>query len=292
MLFSNYLHYGNALEHWQFCGFAGRHGLHSKRALIEELGRCGGDSGHLAQIIRGYGPLRARTVDVDQLRADFAATVSLRARFRALDCRGFSYRIDREITLTGPHSRVALPLRREINLRLALMSGGDLFYPARVRQYLRRFTLSHYSRNGFPAIAFALAIQQPGALYVLTLQSDLASGTPARIREHFRGWRKVLFANVLGTAGDTEALYLCTAQDALRTCHPDCRAPSSVPPVWECVYDRTAAEFGMQLVHLNKALNIQLYRRQKAVYASSFYELRMTPEIHRRIEELLGARTT
>ncbi len=279
MLLSNYLHYGNALERWHLGGVAEHHGLHSKRALLEELGRSGGDTRHLAQIIRSYGPLRARTVDVDQLRADFAATVGLRARFRALDCRGFSYRIDREITLTGPHSRVALPLRGEINLRWALMSGEDLFYPPKVRQYLRRFTLSHYSRNGFPAIAFALGIQGRGAWYVLALQSDLAVGTPAYIRDHFRGWRKVLFANLLSAAaGDADTVYLCTAQDTLRACHPGYCAPAAVPPAWERIYDRTAADFHMRLVRLRGLLNIQLFSRQRAVYANRLYELRLTPD--------------
>jgi len=280
MPFSNYLHHGNALECWRLLGFPDRHGLHSKRALVKELGSCGGDTGHLAQIIQSYGPRRTRTIDVDRLRADFAATARLRERFRALNCRGFSYKIDCDITLAGPHSQEALPLRREINLRLALMSSGDLFYPPRVRHYLRRFTRSHYSRDGFPAIGFALGIRARTAWYVLTLQSDLAFGTSAYVQAHFRGWRKVLFANLLSAAAadDADTVYLCTAQDVLRACHPGYYSPVQVPRAWECIYDRTAADFHMRPVRLRRPLNIQLFSRQKAVYTTRFYELRLTPD--------------
>ncbi len=270
---SNYLHYGDALECAELAVLAGRHGLISKARLLEEIAARGANGCYLTGVVQSYGAPRSRTVDLDRLREDLCASVALRARFRALGCRGFSYRFCRFRTLRGPVSHVSLPLRRQITLRFALMPDATLFYPPRVRTYLRRFRRSHCFHGGLPAIAFGLGAEIRDAWYVFALQSDLAFGTPAYIRDHFRGWRKVLFSDILRAARPhARAVYLCTAADALRACHRDFLAPQEIPPSWEAIYEQTAAEFDMRPVQLERGVNIQLFRGQPRIYGHRFYE--------------------
>jgi hypothetical protein len=285
---SNYLHYGDALECPELTLLDGRHGLISKTRLAEEIAAGGANGPCLAEVIRAYGPPRSRMVDLDSLRSDLAGSVALRAGFQTLGCRGFSYGFCRFRGLWGPASRVLFPLRRQITLRVALVPDRALFYPPRVRAYMRRYQRGHCFRNGYPAIAFGLGLEIRDAWYIFALQSDLAFGTPSYIRDHFRGWRKVLFASVLHAGMDkVRAVYLCTAADALRACHQEYRAPRTVPRSWEAIYEQTAADFHMQPVQLERGVNIQVFSGQPAVRTCRFYQY-----VFRGGEECSGTRSS
>jgi hypothetical protein len=274
---SNYLHYGDALECQELALLDGRRGLVSKAQLVQEIATSGANGSCLAGVVQSYGSPRSRIVDLDRLRRDLRNSVALRARFQALGCRGFSYKFCRVSALWGPVSHGLLPLRGRITLRFALIPDEKLFYPPRVRAYLRRFERSHFFHNGHPAIAFALGAEIGGAWYVFTLQSDVAFKTPSYVREHFRGWRKVLFAEILRAGVDkARAVYLCTAADALRACHREYHAPRRVPHSWEVIYEQTAADFRMKLTQLESGVNIQVFHGQPVVYTRRFYEYLFT----------------
>jgi hypothetical protein len=277
---ANYLHYGNALECRDLLAWGELHGLRSKRELLNQIGSDGGRAAALGELIRAFGPRRCRRMDVDRFREGLADSLRMRAWFKALGCRGFSYELHRFARIWGPRTGVPLPLRRAITLRFALMPGERLFYPPKIRRYLGRARRSHCFRRGLPVIAFGLGAEVGRAWYLFVLQSDLAFRTPAYIREHFRGWRRVLFAHILGKArGRVDAVYLCTAEDALRACHRDYYAPRTLPESWQVIYGRTAADFGMPLRHLNRRVNIQVFSRQRPVWTSRFHEFRMTRDI-------------
>ena len=263
----NFLHFGNALLECDRASLPYEHGQHLKRDLGNIMpGQAFADSDAFA-VIKAYGRARSQKLDIKRFFSDVQKSLLWRDKFRALDCRGFSYRIEDGITFS---SRLA----RNITLRMALMSGGDLFYPPRIRQYLRRVKNNHHFTGGYPSIAFALGTKTEHAWFVFTLQSDLAFASPSYVRDHFRGWRKVFFDRIITLARHhTGALYLCRALDAVRTCHPRFSVPSSVPPSWKVIYDGTATFFGMELISLRKPVNIQLYPRQRPVFTRHFYRL-------------------
>ncbi len=270
---ANYLHYGDALECPELAFLDGRHGVVPKALVVEEITARGANGACLAGIVRAYGPPRSRLVNLDRLLGDLRASVALRARFQKLGCRGFSYRFSRVGSLMGPVSCDWLVLRRQVDLRFALMPEEALFYPPRVWEYVRHRRRGHCFRSGLPAIAFALGAQIRDAWHIFALQSDFAFSAPSYVRDHFRGWRKVLFADILRTAMDkVRVVRLCTAADALRACHPEYRVPQAVPQSWEPIYEGTAADFGMKPVELGRSVNIQVFSGQPAVYTRRFYE--------------------
>ena len=220
------------------------------------------------EILNCYRTGTSGIIDISGLHEDIVQTNSTRSEFRTYGCRGFSYKFYSD--MEGFPYR----LRRTINLRMALVADNGLFYPPRVRKYLRRHTANHYFAYDAPAIAFALGCVTRKSWYVFVMQSDLCKHGPASVREHFRGWRKVLLANIIDEARKTARyLFLCRGEDVLKSCHPDYSTPSSLPVSWKSIYDGTARSFNMNLVALPSRLNIQLYDRKRPVYAQEMYGL-------------------
>ena len=227
------------------------------------------NNGHadLIELVRSYGPSRSQRLDTDRFQLDMARSLIYQSQFKALGCRGFSYRVENDIEFPDPFAE-------HITLKLALLTSKDLFYPPRVRTYLRRVNNNHYFSGGFPSIAFAIGTQLRDEWFVFALQSDLAVRTPSYVRSHFRGWERVLFSTIVRKArNQARAVYLCRASDALRTCHPSFPIPQQVPSSWRFTYDGTADFFGMQLVRLQKPVNMQLYPSQRPIVAEYFYKL-------------------
>ena len=108
------------------------------------------------------------------------------------------------------------------------------------------------------------------ALYVLTLQSDLAYGTPSAVREHFRGWRRVLLL-LLAQRYEPEQILLTRSEDVFRGCHRGYHAPESIPKSWTNIYEQTAREAQMRLVELSSGIDIQLYAHHPRVVAKKFF---------------------
>jgi len=218
-----------------------------------------------------------KKIRASELQYDVQNALEWRQRFHALGCRGFSYAL--EMKMWGYNSQRSRhhQLSSAVNLRMALMAHPELFYPPRVQRYLRRFQwlANHYhDRNKVPAVAFCFGKRAEKAWYVLVMQSDPASRGPTPVREHFRGWRNVLFANVVAQAvGHVSTLYLARAEDVERACYSGTTEPSRLPERWRTIYDGTALQWGMNAVRVNEPVDIQIYRDRNPVYARDFYEL-------------------
>lgn len=265
----NYLHYGTAMD--QLCGnrLQIARDTIAKSCFVNRLARARAANDFTRSVVMQYGPPRSRRVPVEAFYEDVERTEKARASFAALGCRGFSYAY-----VAGP-TGFPYPLRSRIDLRFALVAAADLFFPPRVKKFLRRSDDNHYFVEEDHAIGFALGAATKSTWRVLALQSDLAYRTPAYVREHFRGWRKLLFSRIVDSARRAGArrVQLIRSEDVLRTCHPWVIEPDAMPASWRKIYDLTATEFGMRRVTLSRRVNIQLYPHFPPVYADSLYEL-------------------
>jgi hypothetical protein len=265
----NYLHYGDSLASAHVLNSFSSNGVYEKRYLIDIATQLG--QKNLVEVIRGFGPKRSRKVSLEELKGDLLHSERARSEFQALRCRGFSYSLQDFVEFCDP-------IRNDLNMRIALMADDGLFYPSKVKRYLRRVNNNHYFSHGFPSIAFSLGMRCSDVWYVFVLQSDLAFKSPSYVRDHFRGWRKILFAHILKLAYQCGCrVLLCRSEDALRCCSSSLPVPRTVPPSWKVLYDRTAEEFGMTRVRVGKAIDIHIFRHQDPVFADEFYEAKLTP---------------
>jgi hypothetical protein len=263
---ANYLHSGGALDILVRCS-AVLPRIPSKAALLSELGKQSSISDQLMDVIWAYSAKTGGAGGMSHFARDVSKSVALRSFFHSLDCRGFSFIVDTNVGLSFRR-------RHAINFSLGLFSAKNIYYPHRVRRYLPRIQRVHASQGKYPAIAFALGRYVGDDLFVLVMQSDLVFQGPSFIREHFRGWRKILFSQVLSHARpNTHHVHLCRSEDVLRTCHPNFSPPAAVPAVWRQIYDETAAFFGMEPVRLDRRLDIQTLRCLPARYSKNFFVL-------------------
>lgn len=297
----NYLHHGDALDSYQYIDWPAEPKL-TRNLLADRVRSTLPQSRSLGDLVRLYGDRKTRTVDLHQLLSDLHQSLRLREYFQRLKCRGFSYALDCSMDLYNEHWELEFGLRPGINLRVALVPGiphethdrdhsygllpmpKRLFFPPRVWNYLQRarrngYGWNHYFCDGAPSIALALGRKAADGWYLFALQSDLASRAPTAVRDHFRGWRKVLLAAVLQLAsGEVSTIYLCRAEDVLRACHPKALwVPPQLPALWQTIYNQTAEEFGFRCERVERRINIQLYNKQRPVYADEFYRLDLPP---------------
>jgi hypothetical protein len=266
----NYLNYGDSLDGLLalYNNLAGE--FRVKQELIEELQDLGKPSQFLIEVIKSYGGRKTGRIDLHALLHDIKESVSFKGKFAEFGCRGFSYVLHEYIDLISEN------LREDINLRIALMPDEKLFYPPRIRRYLRRAWFNHYLSDGYPSICFALGKITNETCYVFIMQSDLAYREPAFIRDHFRGWRKLLFKNVALIANrKCRTIYLPSAHDVTRCCHPF-RRPNTSPKSWLMIYDRTAEDFQFSPASLRETVNIQVYRDLAPVLVREFFKLDMS----------------
>jgi len=270
----DYLHHGRALDLWS--EFLPREQSSAAIAdLVSYLRRRKPGGLELERLISAYRRSHGRFT-FGELKQAFDESIEWRERFRLLGCRGFSYSLNLGMRGYNGMRHPACQLSAGVDIRLALMPHRELFYPAGVKRYVRRapWSANHYFHKKTPAIAFCFGRKLQDAWYVLVLQSDVASKGPACVREHFRGWRSVLFANVVAQAlGKAARLYLCRALDVERACFPETKETGCIPEAWTSIYDRTAKEWGMRLVTVECPVDVQIYSRQKPVYSREFYEL-------------------
>jgi hypothetical protein len=263
----NYLNYGDALNALLAFYDILVGDFRVKHDFINELRDPGKTNQFLLEIIKSYGGRKMGRIDLQALRHDIMESVSFKNKFTELGCRGFSYILHEFIDLRSEN------LREDINLRIALMPDEKLFYPPRVRRYLRRNWLNHYLSDGFPSICFALGKLTDEACFVFIMQSDLAYRKPAFIRDHFRGWRKILLKNIaLITTRRCRTIYLPSAHDVLKCCHPF-RKPMTTPKSWLIIYDGTAEDFQFSPVRLQEPVNIQVYRDLAPIFIREFFKL-------------------
>jgi hypothetical protein len=162
------------------------------------------------------------------------------------------------------------------------MPSRSLFYPAAVLKYFNSTAWygNHFYYRDLPSIAFCFGRTIGRDWYVITMQSDLSCTAPSAVRDHFRGWRNVLFANVVAMArGRADAVHLCLVGDVARGCFPGTRDESEPPTRWRTIYDGTAADWRMQVVTAPAPVNIQIYNSKPSVYAQRFHQLRLTDHV-------------
>lgn len=206
-------------------------------------------------------------IDIDRLRDDIATTIAVRDIFARLGCRGFSYRLWTAPEFAGDE------LSPELNVKVALMPDDGLFYPRRVKAYLRRTGTNHLRADGFGSIAFALGSVHSGQCLIAVLQSDVARRRqPSYVREHFRGWRKVLLSLICVAVADrADTIVIPRAADVARACHASFPAAPAQITVWETIYDRTALDFGLVLTKLKRPIDLRVYAERPAVWADTAY---------------------
>jgi hypothetical protein len=262
----NYLNYGDFIDCFMNRSITCS-GYIPKRKLLEEVFHNDNKNNYVDTIISEYWTHKNKNINLAMFLYDFSITMKMKNVFTVLQARGFSYSF--MINMSGfPYK-----LRKEINFRCALIANNELFYPPSVRRYINRTKQNHYFYYNAPAIAFALGEIKDNSIYVYIMQSDLVKNGPSCIREHFRGWRKILFHNILEYAKDRciHNIYLCNESDVLTGCHQSFKKPNKIPSTWERIYSKTAYDFGLANVVLEKSVNIQLYSGQAPVYTKEMY---------------------
>ena len=194
--------------------------------------------------------------------------------FRKIECKGFSYNF--YSNMIG----FKMNLKKCINLRFALTADGKLFYPNRVASYIKNRN-SYYTLNNYPAIAFSLGRVINKRWYIFIIQSDLIPHSPSFIRDHFRGWRKVLLYNIIFFAikKQIDRLYLNTPDNINKYYSNSIGNDDNLYYVLSNIYTKTAYEFNMNLVSLREPIDIQLYPNYCELLSKNFYELKVTGDI-------------
>src|SRR5262245_993348 len=192
-----------------------------------------------------------------------------------LRCRGFSYEFS-----SAPLFRIPFP--RRVNLRFALHMPERLFHPPSVVRALRKNRCKHVVSAKGRCAAFALGTGRREAdgtvWYLSVLQSDLALCEHAAVRDYLRGWRKILFACVMNAASAAQVRTVCLApaQAVYETARANRAWPlKTLPDLWWQIYDRTAQEFGMSLVDIERPVTIQVLPHRRPHPCAAFYRLRM-----------------
>ena len=263
----NYLNYGsspNALL--SILDFD--NGVFYKDELIDKFRKTNAIDKFSLEIIRSYHGEKTKRINLQSFKQDLKKSLELKNAFSSLGCRGFSSVLHGSIDIDCPE------LDNDVNLKIALMPDEKLFYPPRIRRYFRRHYYSHYRFNRYPSICFALGKLTDEACCIIIMQSDFVHRNPSFIRDHFRGWRKILMKNILEIVkGRCNSIYLPIAHDVLKCCHPEYSKSQTTPQIWFNIYDRTAVDFNFSLVCLNQPINIQLYRNLKPMLVQQIYKL-------------------
>ncbi len=210
-----------------------------------------------------------RNGDYWMLGQDVDKSIDAQKLFRKFKMRGFSYQLITGFELGWPQ------VRPDINLKISLQTSMSLFYPQKIRNKLRRMYSGHLRVNGNPSIGYLLGKTNHLGWFVFIVQSDLMFNQTTVIRDHFRGWRKILFHELLTMAkGRTENIYLTRSEDVWKSCKPKSR-PQKIPDSWVSIYDKTAVEFEMKPVSLNEAIDIQIIDGEESLYTNQFYKLKI-----------------
>jgi hypothetical protein len=197
------------------------------------------------------------------------------AALAVLHCRGFSYAFS-----AAPQFRIPFP--RRIDLRFALHLPEQLTHPPAIVRALRKNRCRHVVSAKGRCAAFALGTARREAdgraWYLCALQSDLALCAHAGVRDYLRGWRKVLLACVLNAARADQVRWVClppacAVYDVART--HSAYPLKTLPDLWRQIYDRTATEFGMALVDVERPVNIQVLPHRRPHACRAFYRLRV-----------------
>lgn len=187
----DYINYGNALDYFKNSNIATYpYDLSLFDDIFAFLSKKRRPDKYASSILLKY--TKNNKTNVKLLKESVFKNLKYRNSFRKLKCRGFSYTLITRFDFCDKlHSRA--------NLRFMLVGHRDIFYPPRVRRYLQRVNNVHFRIGGFPSIAFAIGIMKKTEWYLCTLQSDLFFRN-SYIRDHIRGWQRVLFSLIYDKA--------------------------------------------------------------------------------------------
>lgn len=263
---TNYLHYRDSLDRLINLDFDAIKRLQSKSELKKELvSNYGFEREFISNVFACYKLKQAPFLKT--FEKDVQNSVEYRCIFKKLGYRGFSYEFDSNIELVWPKMRDGL------GLAMGITCSEDLFYPKKVKDVLKKSKLGHWGRGNYPSIAFALGQISETGWFIFILQSDLMFSSSSLVRDHFRGWRKLLMNKIINEAkGNTNRLFLCPASGVLATCKSRSR-PDVVPNSWNSIYDRTAIDFGMRKIQLAEEVDIQCFAREESIYQREFFVL-------------------
>ena len=251
----NYLNRGDSLEHISDLRLLPMTGLASRREVRERIQVS--KSKGFQEVIGDYGSLRSSRINIDSLHKDFNKSLKMRTFFSKIKCKGFSYYLDSNLNCNYER------LREDINIRIALFPKEDFFYPRHLKRHLRKVRFNHFRSGGYESIAFAFAKIENRNCQVLALQSDIIRRRVAYVKDHFRGWRKVLFMLLVNLVqNQTETVSLFRASDIAKACHANSKPSARQVGVWESIYDKTAEDFGLEPRRLDYSSNLQLYADQ------------------------------
>lgn len=184
-----------------------------------------------------------------------------------LNLRGFEYQL-----VCNANLNYAV-LDKAVNFIIAINYSSDLNYPSSVAKALKQphFNHSKISKDNF-SIGFAIGMWNANGLFIFVLQSDIMFLGSSAVRDHFRGWRKILFHHIIQEAYLKRSdLYLVSAHDVIHCCKPKMK-PKCVPESWINIYDKTAEYFDMEQVEISTSINIQPYRYGPNHFVNSFYK--------------------
>lgn len=266
----NYLHYGNSLD--ALLSILDLNGdFYHKEKLVRRFQINRTLDRFLLEVMDSYGGVKSKQIYLPSFKQDIRKSLELRKVSSKLKCRGFSYILHESIDIDCPD------LRKDVNLRIALMPNEKLFYPKRLRRYFRRQYYSHYRFDRYPSICFALGKIINEKCFISIMQSDFIHRNPSFIRDHFRGWRKILMHNIIEVVkGRCNSIYIPSAHKVFCCCHPNFSKSDTTPKLWFDIYDRTAADFMSSIVYLSKPINIQIYQNLKPVMVQEFYQINVT----------------
>lgn len=240
-----------------------------KKAVINHLIDSELANDFYIDVIKSYDSSKTKKLNLNRIQYDLEQSLKYNNQFKSFSCKGFSYHFLTDIEF-GYNK-----IYDDINFRVALMPNYELYYPTRVRRYLRRVLINHYKLDGLPSICFSLGKQIQNKCFLYVIQSDLMFRKPSFIRDHFRGWRKVLLNAIINNRDEEiDSFYIPSSKDVLNCCHPF-KKPSRVPKMWKIIYDQTADEFGFELTQLSKPQNIQIYKDLPEVIVDKMYELKI-----------------
>jgi hypothetical protein len=206
----DFLHYGDGLNSLSNI-LDLQKGVFNKDELILMLNKENNTSDFAHDIIKGYKGDDSKVIDIEEFKKDLNKSEGLNWFFKSLNCRGFSYRVINNFELS-------CYLKPSVNFRLALLSSIELYYPIRLRKYLTNSKTKKYKNHlfneGYPTIAFALGQIIDKKLYIFVLQTDIAQREPAYVREYLKGWRRILFAEIISYAkiNNIQSVFLCSLE--------------------------------------------------------------------------------
>ena len=242
-----------------------------KQDLLEDLMRQNKFSKYVLEVVNYFGGRNSTHINLGYFQESLYQSLIWKHKFSQLKCRGFSYLVHESVHLNGAR------LRDDINFRIVLIPDKSLFYPPHIRKGLRNTKNSsylHYYTENYNSIAFALGKLLYNKCFIFIVQSDIAYRSPSCIREHFRGWRKVLFYTIIQLLNSNYSeIYLPRSCDVVKCCYPGFLKPAIAPNSWNIIYDQTAKEFQLSLTIIEKPINIQVYQEAAPVLINEFYKL-------------------